>query len=222
VLALGGEVRRVHLGLGTSLAEDMRLEVAEDVDYLASSELRQALSGHGPSLEIVARRRRWLERMAATGGLPQVFTGSPPPARAQAHAGSRFTGWGASPGSWTGRVRVVRSPEAADLQRGDVLVARSTDASWGPLFVTAGAVVVEEGGPLSHASILARELRLPAVLNLPGVVDQLHRAQGRLVTVDGTAGTVVLHPPDDSAAPTGHDEQRRSSDTGPAVRGGAT
>jgi rifampicin phosphotransferase len=201
VLALGGEVRRTHLELGRRLARRGLLEVAPDVDHLTGGELRQALAGRAPSLEVVARRRRWLERTAATGALPQVFTGPPPRPRAVVHAGSRFTGWGASPGTWTGRVRVVDDPATAELRRGDVLVARSTDASWAPLFLVAGAVVVQEGGPLSHASIVARELRLPAVLNVPEVVDQLRPAQGRLLTVDGSAGTLVLHPRDASRDP---------------------
>jgi pyruvate,water dikinase len=79
-------------------------------------------------------------------------------------------------------------------------VAVTTDASWAPLFMVAGAVVVEEGGPLSHAAIVARELGIPAVLNVPGVAARLRA--GDRVTVDGDAGTVVLHARvDDPAGP---------------------
>lgn len=197
VLELGGEVRRVHLELGRRARDAGHLETAEDVDHLTSAELRAVLAGRpGPTLEVVARRRRWAERMATTAALPQVFSGPPPAPRGVVHAGTRFTGWAASPGEFTGRLRVVGSPQSAALERGDVLVARTTDASWAPLFLLAGAVVVEEGGPLSHASILARELRLPAVLNLPGIVDRLRDADGRQLTVDGSTGVVVLHVPE--------------------------
>ena len=65
--------------------------------------------------------------------------------------------------------------------------ASATDASWAPLFARAGAVVVERGGPLSHASILARELGVPAVVNAPSAMRIL---DGRTVVVDGDAGTV--------------------------------
>jgi pyruvate,water dikinase len=70
-----------------------------------------------------------------------------------------------------------------------VLVAEATDASWAPLFVDAAAIVLERGGPLSHAAILSRELGVPAVLNVRGATRLL---DGRLVTVDGDAGVVVL------------------------------
>jgi len=83
---------------------------------------------------------------------------------------------------------VCRSADA-DIAAGAVLVASATDASWSPLFIKAGAVVVERGGPLSHAAILARELGLPAVLNVPGATEVL---DGEQVTVDGDAGVVVI------------------------------
>ena len=73
---------------------------------------------------------------------------------------------------------------------GDILVASSTDASWSPLFVEAGAIVVERGGPLSHAAIVARELGVPAVLNVVGATGRL---DGEIVTVDGDEGVVVIH-----------------------------
>jgi pyruvate,water dikinase len=93
----------------------------------------------------------------------------------------------------TGRARVVRDPTAESIGAGEVLVAAATDAAWSPLFVTAGAIVVERGGPLSHAAIVARELGVPAVLNLPGATRLL---DGAVVTVDGDRGEVVVHPPE--------------------------
>ena len=69
------------------------------------------------------------------------------------------------------------------------LVAEATDASWSPLFVRAGAIVVERGGPLSHAAILARELGIPAVLNVDGAT-KIH--DGATVSVDGDQGVVVI------------------------------
>ena len=77
------------------------------------------------------------------------------------------------------------------LERGSVLIAHSTDASWSPLFLLAGAIVVEQGGPLSHAAIVSRELGIPAVLNVPGVAAAVPDG-GVKVTVDGDSGVVVI------------------------------
>jgi rifampicin phosphotransferase len=121
----------------------------------------------------------------------------PTPEPAELPDGGRLDGWAASPGRLQGVATVVEAPTDTRFPPGGVLVAAATDASWSPLFVKAGAIVVERGGPLSHAAILARELGVPAVSNVPGATQLL---SGRTVTVDGDLGVVVVH---DDATPDG-------------------
>jgi pyruvate,water dikinase len=188
VLSLGGEVRRVHLELGRRLCGDEVLSEPTQVDLLSDAELRDALRGRPPSAVLLAQRRRWLERYESEGPLPPRFRGAPERAPTQLPDGDRFEGWATSPGRARGTAKVVRS--AVDtLEPGLVLVAEATDASWSPLFVDAAAIVLERGGPLSHAAILARELGVPAVLNVAGATSLL---DGHEVLVDGDAGVVVV------------------------------
>jgi rifampicin phosphotransferase len=190
VLALGGEVRRVELEIGERLVADRLLESAEDVQLLGERELIDACRGSCPSMAELGRRRRWLDRCRAEGELPQQFRGRPGIPTAPHMVGHELHGWAAGPGVYTGRARVLRMPDAT-LNRGEVLVAPTTDASWSPLFLLAGAIVVEQGGPLSHAAIVARELGIPAVLNVPGATAHL-ADRDELVTVDGDRGVVVI------------------------------
>lgn len=100
-----------------------------------------------------------------------------------------LTGVAASAGTAVGPVRRVRGP--ADFGRvrpGDVLVCPWTDPAWTPLLGVVAAVVTETGGLLSHAAIVARERRVPAVVGVAGVLGAL--ADGQVVRVDGAAGTV--------------------------------
>jgi pyruvate,water dikinase len=129
--------------------------------------------------------------MQLAGSLPERFVGVPPEIRPPVPHGDRLDGLAASPGRATARARVVRDPRTAKLRTGEVLVAETTDAGWSPLFIQAAAIVVERGGPLSHAAIVARELGIPAVLDVRGATQVL---EGRTVTVDGDTGTVVVHP----------------------------
>lgn len=70
-----------------------------------------------------------------------------------------------------------------------ILVARSVDAGWvGTLRLIAGAVV-QIGGDLSHGSILIRELRIPAVTNVRGVMSRL--ATGDAIRLDAGHGSVT-------------------------------
>ena len=190
LLRLGGEVRRVHAEMARRLVADGVLSDLDDVDLLTPYELRRAVVGASAiPMEVIFRRRRWRTRYGQEGPLPQRFRGVPEAVEIGSIDGDRIEGWAASPGRFRGTVQVVRSPEE-ELNRDAVLVAEATDASWSPLFIKAGAIVLDRGGPLSHAAILARELGVPAVLNVPGATSLL---EGREVTVDGDAGIVTLH-----------------------------
>ena len=193
VLALGGEVRRVHLTLGYRLTEAGVLDSPLDVDLLGSHELEPSFAGRPPSSWEIDRRRKVLDRFAGQDAVPQVFVGDPTRRLGDVpiSTGDTFTGWGASLGVYEGPARIITS--ATDpIQPGDILVARTTDPAWTPLFLTAGAIVVEEGGPLSHAAIIARELGLPAVLNVPGLIDRLKGDGPVILRIDGGRGTVDI------------------------------
>ncbi len=192
VLALGGLIRAIDLELGRRLVARGVLVHPTDVEHLRPDELRESVhAGSAPGLDVVLRRRRCVERWRADGDLPVTFTGQPPIGDRSVPSGDRFDGWGASPGRHTGPVRYLSEPDASSVRPGDVVLARRTDASWSPVFLRAAAIVVEQGGPLSHAAIVARELGLPAVVNVPGAVARLRDESGP-VTVDGDHGAVFV------------------------------
>lgn len=107
---------------------------------------------------------------------------------------SLLRGRGGSAGHASGPARIVAGPsEFAQVRVGDVLVCRTTDPAWTPLFGRVAAVVTETGGMLSHAAIVAREQGIPAVLGVPGATARL--TDGTMVDVDGRAGTIRWVPP---------------------------
>lgn len=193
VLALGGEVRRVHLALGKRLHASGVLKTPLDIDLLAAQELESAFTGSGPSLWELERRRNVLDRLSSDDSVPQIFVGDPSRrlGESEVPSGDTFTGWGASAGVYEGTARII-TKATEPIHPGDILVARTTDPAWTPLFLTAGAIVVEEGGPLSHAAIIARELGLPAVLNVPGLIGRLTSGESFRLRVDGDNGIVVI------------------------------
>jgi pyruvate,water dikinase len=96
-----------------------------------------------------------------------------------------------SPGVATGVVQHVRSQEDfANFKDGSILVARTTNPAWTPLFFRASAVVTESGGPLSHGAVTAREIGIPAVMAIPSVFQTL--PDGVRALVNGTEGRVAL------------------------------
>jgi phosphohistidine swiveling domain-containing protein len=195
LFALGGLERSATLVLADRLVRRGVLGRVEDVELLADWELEDLVSEDRkvPTDEL-ERRRRALYAYLEEPPLPALITGEGVPVSRgaiQPVISGSVTGWAASPGKHRGRVRIISDLAAADeLQPGDVLVAAATDPSWTPLFLIAGAIVVERGGPLSHAAIVSRELGLPAVLNAQGATTTLR--SGDLVEVDGSSGVVIV------------------------------
>ena len=110
---------------------------------------------------------------------------------AQATGGDALSGLPGSQGVVEGEVYVVLSPDDfAAFPKHAVLVARTTNPAWTPLFYGACAVVTESGGPLSHGAVTAREMQIPAVMSVHGVLGRLRN--GQRVRVDGTRGKVFL------------------------------
>lgn len=110
---------------------------------------------------------------------------------AEPASGDCLTGLAGSPGQAEGPVfLVLGADDFAKFPKGAVLVARTTNPTWTPLFYSAVAVVTESGGPLSHGAVTAREMRIPAVMSVKESLSRLKN--GQRVRVDGAKGTVHL------------------------------
>lgn len=139
---------------------------------------------------LVRSRRASFARDSARPDPPETFIGIPPRLVLPPTDGRVLRGAACSSGVASGAVRQVgrHGEGAARVRPGDVLVLRSPDAGLSPLFLRAAAVVTELGGSLSHGAVIARELGLPAVTGVTGVLAALR--DGEPVRVDGDRGVV--------------------------------
>ena len=91
----------------------------------------------------------------------------------------------------TGTARVIANSELVpDIKPGEILVAHNAGPLWTPLFPALAGLVLNEGAVLLHAAIVAREYRLPAVMQTQIATEVI--ADGQTITVDGTNGVVYL------------------------------
>jgi pyruvate,water dikinase len=198
--------REALLAFGRRLVAEGRLDAAADVFMLRLQELREAIADAwgDPLQALVADRAREL-REARTEA-PAPWLGDPPDAHAVVPPmvakfygvpgtaewdGEVLQGTPASAGRAVGTARVISGPaDFGRLQAGDVLVCRTTTPAWTPLFASAGALVTDTGGILSHAAIVAREYRLPAVVGCDVATTAIR--DGARVEVDGDTGCVRI------------------------------
>ncbi len=102
-----------------------------------------------------------------------------------------LSGTGIGTATYRGRARRSDSPEQAieEMDYGDVLIVRATSPAFNVVLSIAGAVVTADGGPLSHAAVLARELGISAIVGARGALDI---PDGAMVEVDPVAGVVRI------------------------------
>jgi pyruvate,water dikinase len=180
--------------LGARLVRRGVIDARDDVFFLEWPEL-QALArgaGAGPDHRRLVRERRERFEHYVREKPPDIVRSDGVPVLEDADgpdADGVLRGTGASSGSATGPVRILREPDPAALAEGDVLVVEFADPGWTPLFPRARALVMEVGGIMCHAAVVSRELGIPAVFGVSGATRALKDDQ--VVIVDGDHGTVA-------------------------------
>ena len=202
---IGNTVMRLPiLELGRRLVRAGAITDVNDVFLLYVAEIGEGLAGKDHK-RLAAQRRAEMEEWAKVVPVPAIGTPPPPTGDPFEEAMAKMFGMpaepnrdpniingvGASAGTVQGRAKVVRNlSEASKVEPGDVLVCEMTMPPWTPLFSTAAAVVADTGGILSHCAIVAREYRLPCVVQT--IVGTSLIKDGMLLTVDGSRGIVRI------------------------------
>jgi pyruvate,water dikinase len=189
-------LREILQPVAEELTSTSRVARADDLYFLTFVEARAALAGTDMRA-VVRERRATYERETQRRHVPRLLLSDgtePREPTAGAVVGKdevgALRGAPASAGSVTARARVILDPIGAQLEPGEILVAPSTDPGWTPLFLTAGGLVMEMGGSISHGAVVAREYGIPAVVGVAGATERIRT--GYMITVDGSEGTVAL------------------------------
>jgi phosphohistidine swiveling domain-containing protein len=189
-------LRFILLELGGRLVVRRVLESRGDIFFLSLEEIDPVRRGEAgfKVREVVAARRVEYERNLAIIP-PKVVVGKFDPDNfvpdAVKESAELLAGLAVSPGVVTGPARVIlRANTDEQVVPGEVLVAPFTDPGWTPYFLPAAAIVMDQGGLLSHGSIVAREYGIPAVVNVGPATRIIHT--GQTIQVDGNSGVVRI------------------------------
>lgn len=186
-------LRQRALEHGRELFEAGRLDSPEQIFDLKIEQITAALVDKKLDLrKLSADNRVVINQLNAVASLPTVIDSrgkiiNLPPVAAKE---GEVVGTPVSSGIVRGPIKVLHSPDEKPLERGDILVARATDPGWTPLFVNAGAVILEIGGMLQHGALVAREYGLPCVTGVANATTLWE--DGTMVEVDGASGIIRL------------------------------
>jgi pyruvate,water dikinase len=185
---------------GNDLVSAGILSQADDLFYLSLADLRafarreprdwRAQISQRRALQAQEQRRRQSPRLLLSDGrafyegLARTST---------APTASTLHGSPVSPGVVEGTVHVVLDPRSAHLLPGEILVCPGTDPTWTPLFLTAGGLLMEVGGMMTHGAVVAREYGIPAIVGIDQATTRLRT--GQRVRLDGSSGQVTLLTP---------------------------
>lgn len=191
IMMLIPTLRDVLLRFGKNLVKAEVIKKPADVFYFKFSELKKAAR----TFPLDAKTRKKLKelyqrRKSKILELEAVPFIDPKLYRSARRKGDSFlVGTSGSPGEVEGQARVIKEmSEFKNLRPGEILIAPYTNPAWTPLFENAAGVVVDTGGVMSHAAIVAREYGIPAVM---GTSDGTQKIKtGDKISVNGTSGEV--------------------------------
>ena len=185
--------RTALLASGRNLVEKGQLKSAEDIFFVPFDTLKRCAAGEAIELTpLVLVKRAEYERERARRQIPRVMfsNGEAFYEGVSSQGTTDLVGDGVSPGVVEGRVRIVLEPHKVKLEPGEILVCPATDPGWTPLFLSAGGLVMELGGLITHGSVVAREYGIPAVVGVHQATTRLQT--GQRVRVDGSQGRITI------------------------------
>jgi phosphohistidine swiveling domain-containing protein len=196
-IRLLGLLRSTLLASGADLVSRGTLKSADDLFFLELEEVRALANGDSRDWRGVVdgrradyareQRRRQIPLLLLSDGVAHHASAG---GAASAGDGGGISGTAVSPGVAEGIVRVIRDPHGARLEPGEILVCPGTDPAWTPLFLSAGGLVTEVGGLMTHGAVVAREYGIPAVVGVAQATTRL--TTGMRIRVDGGRGSITI------------------------------
>jgi phosphohistidine swiveling domain-containing protein len=196
-----GFVRNVFRNIGQNFAEQKIINQSHDIFYLEIDEVIRFIEGSAtnkdlkPIIELRIKefegyKNEEIEDRFVTHGIPYLDLPLSKPKTKLESISSIMKGMPCSSGKAEGRVQVMKQFSYNINEDASILVAKHTDPGWTPIFSRFSGIIVENGGQLSHAAIVSRELGIPCIVGVKNITEILEN--GDLVSMDGSRGELII------------------------------
>jgi len=194
-----GVVRRMMLSIGKKMEEEQLLTKARDIFYLSLDEIEQAVEQKldaGRLNDIVCSKKEDYklfgrmplpERVTTYGKQDKIIQSSA--TADDTEQLKELQGVACCPGIVHAKVCKVTSADSR-FPNDEVLVTYATDPGYVVMFPSAKGILTERGSLLSHAAIVSREMNIPCIVGVDGLMTQLN--DGDEIIMDGSTGVVKI------------------------------
>ena len=199
-----GEYREAINRAGESLVREGAIDTANDIFFLTLTQLEEAagINAYSRLRSFVIEAKEEYAKNSKRAPFDYIGTKAPKekqydieePLRGLSEDGLKLHGEPSSAGSFMGIARVVitRTSIPPDVRKDEILVTENTGPDWVPVFPLLGGLILDGGDNFQHASLIAREYGIPCVIQTKEATTKI--ADGQLIEVNGTDGTVTLNP----------------------------
>jgi len=199
-----GEYREAINRAGESLVREGSIDTANDIFFLTLTQLEEAagINAYSRLRSFVIEAKEEYAKNSKRAPFDYIGTKAPKekqydieePLRGLSEDGLKIHGEPSSAGSFMGIARVVitRTSIPPDVRKDEILVTENTGPDWVPVFPLLGGLILDGGDNFQHASLIAREYGIPCVIQTKEATTKI--ADGQLIEVNGTDGTVTLNP----------------------------
>ena len=193
-----GMVRKMFIALGEQWYKLGKLDSPRDIFYLQLAEIKAMENQEfddALKAKIEARKQEFVAYRSQDPPQERFFTYGNNFSDKYIYSTEKLeskkdylSGIGCCPGKVQAKVQVIKSPDDLESLNGDILVTSSTDPGWITLFPTASAIIVERGSLLSHSAIVSREMGIPCIVSVKGLLHSLKT--GDEILMDGSTGEI--------------------------------
>ena len=193
-----GIVRLIFTAIGEQFARDGMIEETEDVFWLTVEEVFHLAEKAADMTRTVAARKAQYQMFAKLPAYSRlifaerefdkhhVSVNAYKPQKLDAF----LQGVPCSNGEVTAEALVIENVNEAKDVADKILVTKMTDPGWVFLLATAKGVISEKGSLLSHTAIISRELKIPSIVGVKGLLETVHT--GDVIHMDGSTGKVEI------------------------------
>jgi rifampicin phosphotransferase len=186
--------RKIFVNIGKKLEKEGSIGISEDIFYLKLEEIQSASKKHNMNLKrIIFERKKEYEAYSKISMPNIILMKNSEICNNELEQITQTTtiiqGIGCSSGMVCGKITVL---EKFDIPKQplEIVVVKNTDPGWTPLFGLCKGLIVENGGLLSHAAIISRELNLPCII---GVKDATKIFKtGQSIKMNGNSGVIRI------------------------------